>query len=488
MKWRSVKNKLIILMVILTATFVTGAGFGERAAKAESYQYKEPAGICLPDVVYDREIEATGTCGEGLSYVLDEDGLLTITGTGEIERRAFAEVPAINNVVIGEGVTAIGDEAFSNAWNIKSIVFPDSLKSIGNNAFGVCRSLQSVCIPKGVETIGDGAFSCCFEMVELSIPDSVNLIGENAFYGCVSLEKIAVAQNNEAYDSRNNCNALIDSTANKLLAGCKNTVIPAGVVTIGNSAFVSVEGLTAVVVSDGMKSIEKEAFYFCVDLQEIYIPESVETIADDVFNECDDKLVIYAVKNSYAWKYAEKNKIDVKEPPANEEKNDEKTDGIQQDDNKTENSENSKTENSNSDNVNNNSKDAGAPNDAPNNISNNFFNNPTANMSDSGNITYGSDSKPQVLKEQNLKVGKIKKYKAKRLKKKSVSFKLKVKFYGNGVVTYNVKGKAKYITVNKHGKVTLKKGIKKGVYKICITVSETDTYKKDYKIVKVKVK
>ena len=158
--------------------------------------YKEPVGICLPGVIFDREIEPSGTCGEGLSYVLNEDGLLTITGTGKISNRSFEEVPAIKNVVIGEGVTAIGEDAFSNAWNIESVSFPDSLKSIESGAFAICRSLTAADIPKGVETIGESAFTCCFEMEEVNIPASVTIIEEDAFYGCVSLEKIVVAEKN----------------------------------------------------------------------------------------------------------------------------------------------------------------------------------------------------------------------------------------------------------------------------------------------------
>ena len=311
------KGKFIAFLMVVS--FLVGS-LCKCEGSIVAANYKQPVGIGLPDVIFDREIEPSGTCGEGLSYVLDEEGLLTITGTGEIERRAFAEVPAINKVVISEGVTAIGESAFLNAWNIESVSFPDSLKSIEPGAFAICRSLTTADIPEGVETIGESAFTCCFEMEEVNIPASVTIIEEDAFYGCVSLEKIVVAEKNEAYDSRNQSNALIDSATNKLLAGCKNTVVPAGVITIGDSAFVSIEGLTGVVVPEGVKSIEDSAFYFCVDLREIYIPESVEAIGSSVFEEYTDKLVIYAVKDSYAWKYAEENKIEVKEYPKAEEK------------------------------------------------------------------------------------------------------------------------------------------------------------------------
>lgn len=170
-----------------------------------------------------------------------------------------------------------------NSWNIVSVSFSSDIKTIGDRAFCTCRSLEKVDIPDGVETIGESAFSCCFGMTELKLPESIAKIGNKAFYGCVNLEKIAVSDKCKAYDSRKDCNALIDSSTNILIRGCKNTVIPNGVTGIGECAFGNIEGLSSISIPDGVKTIGEYAFCYCVDLKSVYIPNSVDSIGEDAF-------------------------------------------------------------------------------------------------------------------------------------------------------------------------------------------------------------
>ncbi|MCI8307805.1 MAG: leucine-rich repeat domain-containing protein [Lachnospiraceae bacterium] len=300
-------NRKLLAATALDVDFGFVTEFAGECANAET-KYKEPAGITLPTVEHNRKIDKTGECGEGLSYVLD-DGTLTVSGTGKIADNAFRDVSAIRKVVINEGVSDIGVMAFSDTWNIVGISFPKSVKTIGDAAFSVCRSLESVSIPEGVASIGEKSFSCCFTMNELSIPNTLTDIGKDAFYGCVSLERIVVSDNNPVYDSRKGCNALIDSKSNELLVGCRSTVIPDGITTIGKYAYTGIEGLTDVVVPDSVKVIGKSAFYFCVDLKNVYIPSSVVSIGENAFSENNKNLEIHTKKDSYAWNYALEHKI-----------------------------------------------------------------------------------------------------------------------------------------------------------------------------------
>ena len=105
------------------------------------------------------------------------------------------------------------------------------------SAFSDCRDLTSVTIPNSVTSIGNNAFYDCSGLTSVTIPNSVTSIGNNAFYGCSGLTSIKVASGNSKYDSRNDCNAIIETATNKLIAGCKNTVIPNSVTSIGEYAF-----------------------------------------------------------------------------------------------------------------------------------------------------------------------------------------------------------------------------------------------------------
>lgn len=449
MRHRYSRKLSVIMALTVSLSFITG--FANKYVKAET-KYKEAPGISLPDVEHNRQIEKTGECGEGLSYVLEDDGTLIITGTGKIADEAFRDVPAIRNVVINEGVSDIGEMAFLDTWNIVTISFPQSIRTIGDSAFSVCRSLENVSIPEGVTSVGEGSFSCCFAMNELSIPSTLSDIGDNAFYGCVSLEKIVVSDNNPAYDSRERCNALIDSRSNELLVGCRSTIIPEGIAAIGEYAYASIEELTEIVVPDGVKTIGKSAFFSCIDLKNIYIPSSVESIGENAFFEHNRDLAIHTKKDSYVWSYAVENKIAVIDTGRTDSSIDDKSEG-------------------------NKSKEPDKP----------------ADIKQTSDISNNTTVQPVVMqgvvKEQTFSIGKVKKYKAKKLRKKSVSFKLKVRSSGNGNITFKIKnGEAKYITVNKSGKVTLKKGIKKGVYNIYVTAHATSEYKEAKQVINVRVK
>ena len=165
-------------------------------------------------------------------------------------------------------------------------VIPNSVTTIDHFAFQLCPGLTSVSIPNSVTTIGEMAFSFCGSLTSVNIGNSVSEIGAWAFVYCSNLMSIIVDSGNSKYDSRDNCNAIIESASNSLIAGCMGTVIPSSVISIGNGAFSYCTGLTSVSIPNSVTSIGNSAFLGCTGLTNINIPNSVTTIDDYAFIDC----------------------------------------------------------------------------------------------------------------------------------------------------------------------------------------------------------
>lgn len=205
----------------------------------------------------------------------------SVTSIGE---NAFFDCQNLNSIVIPNSITNIGESAFGGCISLASITIPNSVIDIGEWAFGECISLASCTIGNGVRSIGYAAFYGCI-FTSITIPKSVTNIGEFAFGACYALTSISIENGNTQYDSRDNCNAIIETATNTLIAGCQNTIIPNSVTSIGDDAFHACFTLTSITIPNSVTSIGSEAFVSCESLTTV-ICKAIEVpeLESNVFN------------------------------------------------------------------------------------------------------------------------------------------------------------------------------------------------------------
>ncbi len=234
--------------------------------------------LTIPNSVTSIGAKAFSLCSK-LQTVKLSNSLVTI---GE---SAFSSCKNLTAIETPNSVTTIGASAFSFCQGLTSVTLSNSLTDIGAYAFNQCYGLKSIEIPSSVTTIGDYAFMECHGLTSVYLSRSLTSIGANIFANCSALETLVLDPENEKYDSRDNCNAIVETATNKLVIGCKNSTIPGTIIAIGSSAFSGCSELSAIKIPGSVTAIGNSAFSGCTNLTAIDIPSSVTDIGSSAFSD-----------------------------------------------------------------------------------------------------------------------------------------------------------------------------------------------------------
>lgn len=270
---------------------------------------------CIPIIA---SAETSGECGDNVTWTLDDNGVLTISGEGPISNYSYSNSPFYNNsniksVIIEDGVTSIGDNAFRRCDEMKSVEIPQSVKRIGVAAFSNCANLVNVAIANGVTRIDENAFRQCSGIKSIIIPDSITNICDYAFCECSELSSLTLGKGikyigDSAFDGCMSLNSVYISDlaaylnidfygtnpmryAKKLYINGEpavNIEIPEDIKVIPSYAFYGCDEILSVTIPDGVTEIGFSAFSGCSSLKNIAIPDSVTNIEDSAFFKCSD--------------------------------------------------------------------------------------------------------------------------------------------------------------------------------------------------------
>ena len=215
-----------------------------------------------------------------LSSVIISNGIQTISHS------LFKGCDKLISVSIPNSVEVIESAAFYRCKSLVSVVFPDNVKVIGDFAFLGCSMLETISFSKKLNTIGKSSFLSCKNLKTIFIPSNVKEIKESAFKYCTGLNSIIVEKDNRYFDSRYNCNAIIETYSKTLLVACTKTIIPEGVLKIGNESFMSLKDMTSITLPNSTEAIGDYAFAYCEGISSIIIPENIKTIGTAAFYGC----------------------------------------------------------------------------------------------------------------------------------------------------------------------------------------------------------
>ena len=242
---------------------------------------------------------------DNLTWKLDADGTLTISGTGAMKNynntdnlSPVYKNSSVKKVVIEDGVTNIGERAFYDCSSLTSITIPDSVTSIGTSAFNGCISLPSITIPDSVTNIEDCAFEWCNSLSNITLSNNITSIGDFAFHGCpltsITLSDSVTSIGEAAFHSCSNLKSItipdsVTSIESAVFYNCTSLTsitIPDSVTSIGEYTFSECSSLTGITIPDSVTSIGRYAFSECSSLTGITIPDSVTSIGYAVFEKC----------------------------------------------------------------------------------------------------------------------------------------------------------------------------------------------------------
>lgn len=236
-----------------------------------------------PDQPDSGTVVASGTCGkegDNLKWTLDDDGVLTISGIGNMRDYDGNNQPwkdlDVKKVVIVSGVTSIGIYAFKYCRNLENIEIPNTVKEIRTGAFSYCSSLDNVVIPNSIDWIWGDVFYYCTSLKNIALPESITGISGCAFEECNSLESIIIPSKVDSINGGTfrNCRKL------------KTVVLPEGLVEIAVQAFWGCAGLTNLTIPDSVKYIGEGAFNGCNSLKELKLPKGLNKVGKVAFNSC----------------------------------------------------------------------------------------------------------------------------------------------------------------------------------------------------------
>ena len=313
---------LLLSIMTFASTLIDGIYYEFSGTGTEATVVKNPntggytSSVTIPaSVSYGGKTYSVTSIG---SYAFEDCNKLTAitipNSVTSIGYRAFSGCSGLTSVTIPKSLTSMGRFAFDGCtcltsviWNakncygflstdyapfynirtqIKEFIFGNEVERVpGYLCFGM-TGLTSVNLPNSIKGISEYAFSGCSGLTSITIPNSVIGILNNPFENCSGLASVNVQEGNTKYDSRNNCNAIIETASNKLIAGCKNTVIPNSVTSIGYCAFSVCKGLTSITIPNSVTSIGGDAFQWCINLTSIEIPNSVTSIFEGAFSSC----------------------------------------------------------------------------------------------------------------------------------------------------------------------------------------------------------
>lgn len=274
----------------------------------------------IESIYIPRNATSVGYLGIALnnltSIVVDSENPNYYSGGGNalVSKSNNRLMSGCSTTVIPETVVTIGSTAFNRCGTLTSIAIPDAVKTIEDNAFINCTNLTEVQITPNcvLYSIGSNSFQNCSSLLSIFLPMTTRYIRSGyvsaTFKGCKSLTSIVVDPKNPYLDSRNDCNAIIDSETNELLVGGNLTVIPDDVVGIKDYTFTNCTGLTSVRIPDRVTYIGEYAFQGCSGITDLYIGKSVKLIDDGAFNSCTSLTRVdlpnsLITLNDYAFSY-----------------------------------------------------------------------------------------------------------------------------------------------------------------------------------------